>query len=269
MEPVSAAMLSASTSTIIYDLVVDCLNLFEQLASRNINGRVYFRVEAAENSYDTTLDTVEAIRTLHKRFEIWTSYTGAVADNPDLSLDTRLGFDWKTRSMVVGLLHSIQISLQQCIYTPIHIFLANGPSAHAPSPRKGQRNNIFMRKSSASATSIQNIDIVLKNLREAIDNLVALGKDVGSNTHVPVRAEDLDFEQDTTKLLRQIFKPARRTLLEQVAATITERRRRMLFITRHREEMRDRVEDGLEDPGTFTCQFCPVSLEGCSTIYRQ
>jgi hypothetical protein len=128
---------------------------------------------------------------------------------------------------------------------------------------------MFMSKSSASATSIQNIDVVLKNLREAIDNLVALGKDVGSNTHVPVRAEDLDFEQDTTKLLRQIFNSARRTLLEQVAATITERRRRILFMTRHMEKMRDRVEDGFEDPGTFTCQFCPVSLEGCSTIYRQ
>jgi hypothetical protein len=41
-----------------------------------------------------------------------------------------------------------------------------------------------MSKFSASATSIQNIDLVLKNLREAIDNLVALGKDGGSNTHL-------------------------------------------------------------------------------------
>ena len=118
----SAADIVLSTQTIIYNLVIDCVNLFEKFSSQNINGRDYFGVEAAENSYDTTstLDTrLEAIRTLQKRFEVWTSYTGAVADNPDLSLDTRLGLDWKTRSMVVGLLHSIQISLQQCIYAPI------------------------------------------------------------------------------------------------------------------------------------------------------
>jgi hypothetical protein len=122
MDPVSTAGITLSASTIIYDLVVDCLNLFEKLSSQNINGRVYFRLEAASSSYDTTsiLDTrLEAIRVLQNRFEVWTSYTGAVADNPDLSLDTKLGLDWKTRSMVVGLLHSIQISLQQCIYAPI------------------------------------------------------------------------------------------------------------------------------------------------------
>jgi hypothetical protein len=122
MVPVSAAGMLLSASTIIYNLVIDFFNLFEKFSSQNINGRDYFGVEAAENSYDTTstLDTrLEAIRTLQKRFEIWTSYTGAVADDPDLSLDTRLGFDWKTRSMVVGLLHLIQISLRQCIFAPI------------------------------------------------------------------------------------------------------------------------------------------------------
>jgi hypothetical protein len=44
-----------------------------------------------------------------------------------------------------------------------------------------------------------------------------------------------------------MFNSARRTLLEQVAATITERRRRILYITRHLEKMSDKVEDGLED----------------------
>ena len=61
---------------------------------------------------------------------------------------------------------------------------ANSPSAHAPSPRKEQRDNIFMSKFSASATSIQNIDVVLKKFREAIDNLDAIGKDVGFNTRL-------------------------------------------------------------------------------------
>jgi hypothetical protein len=101
---------------------VACLNLFEKLASQNINGDVYFRVEASDKSHDRTsaLDTrLEAIRTLQKRFEVWASYTGAVADNPELSLDTRLGHDWKTRSMVIGVLHLIEKSLLQCIYAPI------------------------------------------------------------------------------------------------------------------------------------------------------
>jgi hypothetical protein len=126
-----------------------------------------------------------------------------------------------------------------------------------------------MSKFSASATNTQSIDVVIKELREAIGNLDALGTDVGSHPHVPVQAEDLDFEQDTARLLRQLFNSARRTLLEQVAATITERRRRILYVTRHPEKMRDSVADGLEDPRNFTCQFCPTSLEGCSTIYRQ
>lgn len=72
-------------------------------------------------------------------------------------------------------------------------------------------------------------------------HLDAIGNDVGFNTHVLIRAEDLDFEQDSTKFLRQIFNSARKTLLEQVAATITEARRRILYITRHLEKMRDRV----------------------------
>jgi hypothetical protein len=69
-----------------------------------------------------------------------------------------------------------------------------------------------MSKFGAGVLSIQNINVGLMNLREAIDNLVALGKDGGSSTHVPVQTEDLDFV--TTKLLRQIFNSARRTLLE-------------------------------------------------------
>ena len=101
---------SLSASTIIYNLVIDCLNLFEKFSSQNINGRVYFRLEAAENSMippRLLIPDLKRFAYLQKRFEIRTSYTGAVADNPDLSLDTRLGLDWKTRSMVVGLLHSI------------------------------------------------------------------------------------------------------------------------------------------------------------------
>jgi hypothetical protein len=82
---------------------------------------------------------------------------------------------------------------------------------------------LLTSKFSASATNIQSIDVVIKDLREAIGNLDALNKDVGSDTHVPVQAEDLDFEQDITRLLKQIFNSAGRTLLEKVAATITER----------------------------------------------
>jgi hypothetical protein len=52
MDPVSAAGMVLSASTIICDLVIDCLNLFEKLSSQNFNARVYFRVEAAENSYN-------------------------------------------------------------------------------------------------------------------------------------------------------------------------------------------------------------------------
>jgi hypothetical protein len=116
------AMEPELASTIIYDLVVDCLNLFEKLTSQNINGGVYSQVEASDKSHDRTsiLDTrLEAIRTLQKRFDRWASYTGAVADNPDLSLDTRLDHDWKTTSMVIGLLHLTQKSLLQCISAPI------------------------------------------------------------------------------------------------------------------------------------------------------
>ncbi len=121
MDHVSAPDMVLSASTIIYDLVIDCLNLL-----RNFPAKTSMVASTSELKLRKTpmippwlLTRLEAIRILQKHFEIRTSYAGAVAGEPDLSLDTRLSLDWKTRWMVVGLLHSIEISLQQCIYASI------------------------------------------------------------------------------------------------------------------------------------------------------
>jgi len=66
---------------------------------------------------------------------------------------------------------------------------------------------MFMSKFSASATSILNIDVVLKNLREAIDNLVALRKDGGSNTHVLFKQKILTLSRTLRNFLDKCLIP--------------------------------------------------------------
>ena len=97
---------------IIYDVVIDCLNLFE-----NLSGQIEDDLDlVVVNNRDASAHPGDSdggpIRALQKHFSLWVSYIGAVAD-PSVSLDTRLRDDWKTKTMVVGLLHSIEKSLRR------------------------------------------------------------------------------------------------------------------------------------------------------------
>src|SRR5277367_592014 len=97
---------------IIYDVVIDCLNLFENLTGQTYDDVDLVVVKDWDASTDPGESEDETIRALQKHFSLWMLYVGAVAD-PSVSLDTRLRDDWKTKAMVVGLLHSIEKSLRQ------------------------------------------------------------------------------------------------------------------------------------------------------------
>ena len=97
---------------IIYDVIIDCLNFFENLTGQTDDDLDLTVVKYRHASAHPGDSDGETIRALQKHFSLWVSYIGAVAD-PSVSLDKRLRGDWKTKAMVVGLLHSIEKSLRR------------------------------------------------------------------------------------------------------------------------------------------------------------
>lgn len=96
------------TPPIIYDVVLECLNLFE-----NLTGRADGDLEDSVSPRGSKAGAPEDVEYMQQIFSRWVSSTGVLL-TPDDSLDHRLRFEWKTKAVVVGLLQEIKMSLQQC-----------------------------------------------------------------------------------------------------------------------------------------------------------
>ncbi|KAJ8125832.1 hypothetical protein O1611_g7806 [Lasiodiplodia mahajangana] len=207
--------------TEIYDGVIDCLHLLVKLT-----GQAYddsgSAAELRWKNISKRPPKAQNIQTLQQSFYFWLSCTDAVADDFEDTLDARLMNDWRTKAMVIGLLHAILKSLER-LFASIHM-------------RQKTSKRFF------EAVSTHHSDVEpLRTVEKAIDNLFALRVDKcppiqqpseTSPDHqappvAPLTAEDFHFEQNIIKLLRRKYPSARETLLRQLSTSITYRKRRI------------------------------------------
>jgi hypothetical protein len=116
----------------------------------------------------------------------------------------------------------------------------------------------------------QNLDSVYRRVRlaqDAVEQLVhisennlSLSPSAQLSSNIPPlsvergKADDLGFERKITMLIERKFSMARKSLLEQVAATIDDRRHRLSQASHHGEELTEgRQDEGIQ--GT-ACPFC-------------
>jgi len=133
------------------------------------------------------------------------------------------------------------------------------------------------------STPEQEKEASIKAVKEAIEMLHTLPADTHSalrpplstSPHarefspIPAQAEDLDFEANIVRLLRREFQDAPRMLLEQLAATVADRRRRILYEIRHQKKGTDTSGTRLDESDDVACPFCSVPPDSYISIDRQ
>lgn len=217
------AMGAIMATTIIYDIAIDCLNLFENITGRT--GREKEPLPAGQGNEDLLV--------LQKGFLSWASSTGAVDAPEELSLDEQLREDVRTRAMVIGLLYLIKDHLQQGDPKPIS----------------------DIQQAVETLQTCSNL-IRAPVPRPSFASLISSTSQV-SKASAPIQVDDFAFEQNVASILRRRFGAASQTLLDQLAATIAQRNRQLSHIMPLQTEPPDLGY--LDDSSCLFCAQQPAS----------
>ncbi|CAM1505662.1 Fc.00g112990.m01.CDS01 [Cosmosporella sp. VM-42] len=234
----------------LYNLVIECLNLFEDAIVSHTSYKQAETSGTGENSANlltsTTKQTPEAtsikddgaganappeysnaggsnIRHQERSFDLWIKYTGALA-MPGASLDDRLQDYDEIREMVAELLYMIIRNLRLLLNT-------------VPPPHSDRRRTLETQASRGEA---------LDGVDGAIDRLHLIAAAIRRSSSQSqkyylnpsnMREDDDFFERCATLVAKKRFPSARSTLCQQLGASIAARRKRIIVRMRHDEKL--------------------------------
>ncbi|KAK6544628.1 hypothetical protein TWF694_001317 [Orbilia ellipsospora] len=188
-------------STSIHELAERCYALFEAL------------IKTAQPVH------FDSIETQLGRFNIWVSNIGVLAAGTT-SLDHRLRYSHDTKTMVTDLLGILQRNLTQAL-----------DCEDTTTPASAARSDIFMesmRSISASIDRLQTLSNLIRKCSTESRNFRATKLD---------DTDDDNFEGFAKTIIRHRFKRINESLCEQVAASLSLRRRRFTYRSKHQAKL--------------------------------
>ncbi|OBT39283.1 hypothetical protein VE00_10598 [Pseudogymnoascus sp. WSF 3629] len=228
----------------IYNIVIACDVLFDNyfnllsnvktVESPNQSGQTGSKNDQATKDSKTTSEPrtkdederkakMEVIR---RDFDLWINYTGALA-TVGRSLDDRLGADTDIKEMVLELLEMLDRNLQYICSREtegINVFYSQSLETEAWMATKQSIDDLHFMAAVIRRSSVQSENYDLLSRFETGDELL--------------------FGEFAKGLVKREFPNARRSLCEQLGASIAVRRKKLLRRKLHEEKLGERRQDG-------------------------
>ncbi|KAL6900065.1 hypothetical protein GGI43DRAFT_56176 [Trichoderma evansii] len=222
----------------IYNIVIECTALFESLSERaklshgekDIGNEKGEREDGKMGLGDQSSSSKLGIDEMERSFTLWIDYTGALAD-VSRSLDMRLHAHSDIKEMVTDLLQMLARNLE---------YLHKSDSVKPDVPSSGSDNN-------SDADELE--DEARYAIQKALDELHFMAAairrssvrsqkyNLSSRFH---RDDDSYFQEQACLLVRYYFMDARRSLCDQLGASLAMRRSKFFRRIQHEEKLRTR-----------------------------
>ncbi|KAM0518935.1 hypothetical protein ACHAPE_003925 [Trichoderma viride] len=243
----------------IYNLAIECGVILDSLSERAKlkHGKKFKRMTLEDKSNSSKLDTAE----IERSFNAWIDNTGALADDPSKSLDTRLHAHRDIQKMVVDLLKMLVRNLgyrkaafrvcaaSKSSNTLTMNFSVDNPDSvkpNGPSDNNGYEDNLEDEASNGIQQALEGLYFMAR----AILRASVRSHEYSLSPHFH-RDDDSYFQEQACLFVRHSFKDARRSLCNQLGASLAIRRSKFLQRMRHEEKPvvvsdRDHLEDDTE-----------------------
>ncbi|RTE80926.1 hypothetical protein BHE90_004564 [Fusarium euwallaceae] len=242
----------------IYRSAVNCGVLFEQLLK-----------QSSQNSGQH----FAALRDHHLRFEHWTEYVGALAEE-QASLDDRLKPYPEVRDLVLQMLQMLESNLHHVLQFEPNATTVVKPiddptgDRGRPNPKIGAHGTVKLTPEGATRLSASlAVQAALKAVQEAIDRLQRLAIIIRRSSTVTIAsrvknfalktdaAENAEFNKLVLIRINAILPGISESLASQLLESISHRRLRLLYQRRHQKKL------GRRRPGRSN-QTLPREAEG-------
>ncbi|UKZ52305.1 hypothetical protein TrVGV298_006080 [Trichoderma virens] len=206
----------------IYDIVIECSNLFETIILFENGDHSGNQPADASHLQPGKNDTTRRTRIgqLGRSFDLWINYTGALA-SIDRSLDNRLRDHSDIKEMVMDLLEMLHRNL---------CYISSGNISK-------ERQELDEEAWKATEKSVTDLHFMAAAIRRASTQSQ---KYVLSSTFE--QNEEAYFEDYATILARRDFPNARRSLCEHLGASVAVRRQKIFRKKAHEEKLSKRRE---------------------------
>ncbi|UKZ61209.1 uncharacterized protein TrAtP1_002477 [Trichoderma atroviride] len=239
----------------IYDIVIDCTVLFELLAKRSKLEHDKNDIGDEKRKYKdgkTTLeDQISSSRPspdeMKRSFNIWIDNTGALAADPSRSLDTRLHTHRDIKKMITNLLQMlvrniefrkstfrICVSLKKLNALTMTVLVLKGESAKPTASSSSDSDDDDLEDEARDA--IEEALDELHFMAAAIRRSSVRSQEYSLSSHFH-RDDDSYFQEQVCLVVRYYFRDARRSLCEQLGASLAIRRSKFFQRMRHDEKL--------------------------------